>query len=118
MLAEDRIIFLTEGLLKSGNRKVSNYNDNKEDSKRGLIIKDANNTKESNKDENNIVGKDNNILIYNDYNIILQGPEISDEALKQLGDEIIYNQKKSEITENKEEGCCDKLCSCFKKNKT
>ena len=119
----NQIFFRKEGNnnddnFKSGNRKVSNYNDNKEDSKRGLIIKDANNTKESNKDENNIVGKDNNILIYNDYNIILQGPEISDEALKQLGDEIIYNQKKSEITENKEEGCCDKLCSCFKKNKT
>ena len=88
---------------------ISEENDN-QNSKRGLIIKNEEN-KEINL--NNFENKD--VIIYNDYNLLLRGPEIKKEDLEKI--DLIMNKtdRKQQQTENKEENCCERFCNCFKK---
>ena len=65
--------------------------------------------------------RSNDVIIYNDYNIILKGAQISDKDLKNIEKEFNYNENtnqfnKKENYNDKQEGFCEKLCKCFKKN--
>ena len=95
---------------KRNSIKIISEENDKQNSKRELIIKNEEN-KEINL--NNFENKD--VMIYNDYNLLLQGPEIKKEDLEKI--DLIMNKtdRKQQQIENKEENCCERFCNCFKK---
>ena len=110
----------TKSINKISNNEYNEHNENNENTNRPLILKNDNN-------ENGSLGgeinneRSNDVIIYNDYNIILKGAQISDKDLKNIEKEFNYNENtnqfnKKENYNDKQEGFCEKLCKCFKKN--